>query len=221
MELRDEILDCFKNLQDDKDVKVLILTGREDCFSAGYDLKEVLNTDGKAFEYKFLEFHQTIYRFKKIIICAVGGVCLAGGLDLCLCGDFIIANKNAVFGTPEIKFGLNPFISKLQKKTGIKNAYHFAIFGENITASQAKEIGLVDKVVENGKLLSYAKEIAEKIIKIPDVAIYKLKEAYRNVYNLSEEEGLKFEVKTHKEILKEGKFLELLKNYFLSLKEKK
>jgi len=220
MELRDEIMHCFKDLEKDKEVKILILTGGEDCFSAGFDLKEVIETKGEAFSHNFLELHQTIYRFKKIIICAVGGACLAGGLDLCLSGDFIIANKKAYFGTPEIKFGLNPFISKLSLKTGVKNAYHFALLAENINVHQAREIGLVDEIVNNGELLASAKILAEKIIRIPDMAIYKLKEAYRNVPHLKEEEGLKFEIETHKEILKEENFLNLLKSYFKNLKSK-
>ena len=108
---------------------------------------------------------------RNAIVAAVGGFALAGGFDLALCGDIIIASESAIFGHPEIRFGVNPLLTPLWRKVGVSKAMEIAMTGETIGAEEAHRIGLVIKVVPAEKLLDEAFEIARKLAKIEPRAL--------------------------------------------------
>src|SRR3990172_3809801 len=113
MALRDELEVALGALEADSRVKAVILTGGAEAFSAGFDLKEVIETDFRASAHRAVEFTERTYFFKKPLVVAVAGPAFAGGFDLALSGDVIIAAEGASFGRPEIRFGINPLMTKL------------------------------------------------------------------------------------------------------------
>ena len=95
MALRDELEACLGGLEGDDSIRAVVLTGGPECFSAGFDLKEVLETDFRAFGHRAVEFTEKTYFFKKPLVTAVGGIAYAGGFDLALSGDVIVAADSA------------------------------------------------------------------------------------------------------------------------------
>jgi enoyl-CoA hydratase/carnithine racemase len=193
MAVRDEIEQCFTFLETSKDVGSVVLTGGEDTFCPGFDIVEVINVGIEAFTHRILEYHRNIYGFTKPIVAAVSGFALAGGFDLALCGDIIIASETAMFGHPEIRFGVNPLLTPLWRKVGLSKAVEIAMMGEMINAEQAHRIGLVSKVVALGGVVDAAFEVARKLTKVDLRALAAVKRASMVAPRLDIEAGLEYE----------------------------
>jgi enoyl-CoA hydratase len=134
-----------------------------------------------------------IEKSEKIFIAAIRGYCLGGGLELALACDFILAGRDARFGFPEIKLGLIPGvdgIKRLTKQIGRRNSLPLLLTGDTISARQAKELGLVNAVVSNYRLMREAEALAQKISSMNPVAIRSIKKlSYdASVKDISEEE---------------------------------
>lgn len=211
--LRDEIEQCFDSLEDDADVGSVALTGGEDVFCAGFDIGEAIATDLDSFTHRILEYHLKIYGFPKPVVSAVGGFALAGGFDLALCGDVIIASETAIFGHPEVRFGVNPLLSPLWRKVGPAKAMEIAMTGETIDAQEAHRIGLVVKVVPPGKLLDEAFGIARKLAKIDGRALAALKRASMVVPRLDLPAGLEYEFGLTAEIFRDSELKARIEAY--------
>ncbi len=193
MALRDEIEECFDALEADDGIRAVILTGGPDTFCPGFDIAEVVETGMEAFTHRILEYHLKIYEFPKPIVVAVSGFALAGGFDLALCGDILIASDTAIFGHPEIRFGVNPLLSPLWRKVGPGRAAEIAMTGETIAAEEAHRMGLVKKVVSSDRLLDEAFEVARKLAKIDPRTIAAVKRAARVSPALDMRAGIEYE----------------------------
>ena len=204
MELRDELEQCFDDVEADADIGSVILTGGADAFCPGFDIAEVVDTDLESFTHRILEYHMRIYSFKKPVVTAVSGFALAGGFDLALCGDIIIASDTAIFGHPEIRFGVNPLLSPLWRKVGPGKAAEIAMTGETIGAEEAHRIGLVLKVVSAERLLDEAFEIARKLAKIDPRALAAVKRASIITPGLDIQAGLEYEFGLTAEIFRQS-----------------
>ena len=104
MAMRDELEDAFARLVADADVNAVVLAGGDGIFCAGFDLKEGMESGGKSFLHRFAEFFKACYLFPKPMVAAVDGLALAGGFDLALTADFIVASTRAVFGRDQVQF---------------------------------------------------------------------------------------------------------------------
>ncbi len=213
MALRDELEACLGGLEDDDSVRAVVLTGGPDCFSAGFDLKEVLETDFKAFGHRAAEFTEKTYFFKKPLVTAVGGVAYAGGFDLALSGDVIVASEAASLGRPEVRFGINPLLAKLWLRIGMARALHLSLTGEFLTSQQALAIGLVDRVVPRERLLETAKEEAARLAQNPLPALLAVKRAARTVPFLDVRSAVEYEFGLTAEIIAEGSVKSALREY--------
>jgi enoyl-CoA hydratase/carnithine racemase len=142
----------------------------------------------------------------KPLIAAVNGYCLAGGLELALACDIIIASDNATFGIPEVTLGAIPSAGgtqRLIRRVPFGMALEIMLTGESITAQEAYRIGLVNKVVPLAELMSAAEKLAKKIADSPLHALMVLKElAWRGGLCMSFTEGLRME-KVYSRILRE------------------
>jgi enoyl-CoA hydratase/carnithine racemase len=148
-----------------KDVQVLILTGAGGTFSAGMDLKGFLSGDSPAFEDR--GFGGITQRPPvKPIIAAVEGYALAGGFELVLSCDLVVASEAAKFGLPEVRRSLVAGaggLLRLPKRIPYHLAMEIALTGEHYPASRLYEAGLVNRVVPAGQALAAAKELAGRI----------------------------------------------------------
>ncbi len=146
-----ELLQALKNLDQDKNITCISISGSEKFFSPGADIKELNELNSKtALDKRLFSFFDEIENIKKPIIAVVEGFALGGGMELALSCDFIIASENAKFGQPELNLGLIPGIGgtqRLKKYTGKYHANYICITGEIISAKQAYEMGFVSVVI--------------------------------------------------------------------------
>ena len=213
MALRDELEAALGALEADSRVKAVILTGGGDAFSAGFDLKEVIETDFRAFAHRAVEFTEKTYFFKKPLVVAVAGPAFAGGFDLALSGDVIVAAEGASFGRPEIRFGINTLMTKLWLRIGMPKALQISLTGETLSAQQALAIGLVDRVVPAGELLPAARAEAERLARNPLSAVMAVKRAARTVPYMDVRSAIEYEFGLTGEIVAEGSVKQVLRDY--------
>lgn len=177
-----EITAALRDAQADKSISVIVIAGAGDrAFSAGVDIKEHLpDKIGTTLEGFHKMFH-VMADINKPIIAVVNGMALGGGCELAIASDIIIASDKAQFGQPEISVGAIPTIATvlLSKLIGRKKTFELIFTGDIITAQEAKEIGLVNKVVPTEKLTEATDELVKKlkekspiVLKIVRKAVY-------------------------------------------------
>ena len=170
MKMHHEILEAFVNAERDRDVRVVVLTGKGRAFCAGADLKEIgeffADPDRQRAFYKNLpSTFDTISHFPKPIIGAINGVATAGGLELVLCCDIVIASEDARIGDGHANFvGIGPvFCALAPRKMGFMKAVELALTGDIWTASECEKAGLVNYVVPPDKLEVKVSEVVGKL----------------------------------------------------------
>lgn len=198
-ELMIEIRDTLKALDEDDNVRAIILTGGERVFAAGADIKQMANAN--AIDMLNIDQFSTwdqIKKTKKPIIAAVSGFALGGGCELAMICDMIIATDTARFGQPEIRIGTMPGAGGTQRLTravGKAIAMEVVLGARFLTAEEALQYGLVNKVVPVEVMMDEALKLAGEIAAKSPVAVKLAKEAVNAVFNTSLEEGLLFERK--------------------------
>jgi enoyl-CoA hydratase/carnithine racemase len=177
-QMRIELEECFTFQEEDKDVRAIILTGGDYVFSAGLDLKEVSQLpDDQIHDFfrAIARYMKNIYGCRKPVVAAVGGIAMGGGFNLATLCDIIIASESAIFGHPELKFGINPLFYPLRQIVGMSKAKEIAMLGQPIAAREALRIGLVNKVTLPEKLMAEAESIAQELASRPPDAIEAVK----------------------------------------------
>ncbi|MGV0790825.1 crotonase/enoyl-CoA hydratase family protein [Mycolicibacterium sp. XJ1819] len=158
------LADAMDRLDGDKDLSVGVLTGAGGSFCAGMDLKAFARGENVAIEGRGLGF--TERPPNKPLIAAVEGFALAGGTELALATDLIVASKESAFGIPEVKRGLvagGGGLLRLPQRIPYAIAMELALTGENLPAVRAHELGMVNALAEPGQALEAAIALAEKI----------------------------------------------------------
>lgn len=195
-EMHHELIKVFTNLENDHDIKVIIITGGDFIFSSGMDIKELtILPDADVEEYfeSAMKFLEKIYQCKKPLIAAVGGYALTSGFNLAAVCDLIIASESAIFCHPELKIGLNPIIHPLSQIVGVSKAKEIAMLCEPIGAKEALKIGLVNKITPPEKLLEEAEKMAAILTKRSSKALEELKKTSSIVPGLDKTAALKLE----------------------------
>ena len=190
---------AMQELDRDREVRVIIVTGGEKVFAAGADIKEM--ADRGPFDERIHErlgYRDQINKIAKPVIAAVSGFALGGGCELAMSCDIIIASETARFGQPEVNLGIIPGSGGTQRLThlvGKHRAMELVLTGDLINAADAERFGLINRVVPVELLLEEAKNIAKKIAAKPALAIKEAKEAVLKAANTALDEGLEFERK--------------------------
>jgi enoyl-CoA hydratase/carnithine racemase len=171
VELRDRLSDVLDALAVQDAVRVVVLTGEGDVFSAGFDLKEFeLAIDDPKFGEQLWassdRYHRTVLNFPLPIIAAVNGPAIAGGFDLAVMCDLRIAADTATFSHPEVTFG-DVVYAPLHDLVGAAVARDLCFTGRKIDAAEALAFGLVSRVVPGPQLTAAAAETAAQIARVP------------------------------------------------------
>ncbi|MEM2133406.1 MAG: enoyl-CoA hydratase/isomerase family protein [Candidatus Jordarchaeaceae archaeon] len=180
MEVFEKLREYFTMIREDDDVKLMVITGAGRAFSAGLDLSllggSLLQNVSKL--RTFLRGLQDTLSMPESIekpsIAAVNGLALGGGTELALACDIRIASENAIFGLPEVCYGIIPDIGgaqRLPRIVGLGRAKELILTGEPIDAQEAWRIGLVNKVVPQNQLEDAVKTMANKIMDNGPVAV--------------------------------------------------
>jgi enoyl-CoA hydratase len=161
------IEDAIDEIEADDGVWVGILTGEPPVFSAGADLKEINAGNGAKLQTERGGFAGIVRRERtKPMIAAVDGPALAGGTEIVLACDLVVASTTATFGIPEVKRSLVAGaggLFRLGRKLPLNIAMELALTGDPITAEVAHHHGLVNRLVEPGQALDAAIALAEQV----------------------------------------------------------
>lgn len=201
MDVAGEIINIFKDLDRDADVKVIILTGEGDrAFSAGADIEYMSKiTPDQSVEYAKLGqlLTATVEEVSKPTIAAVNGFALGGGCELAMSCDIRIAADTAKLGQPEVTIGIPPGwggTQRLMRIVGIAKAKELVYTGKIIKADEAKEIGLVNHVVPLASLMEEATKMAQQIATNSVLGVRMSKIAINRGRNADLETGLGVEL---------------------------
>jgi enoyl-CoA hydratase len=189
--LAEGIAAALDELDADGDLSVGVLTGAGKGFSAGMDLKAFVA--GESPYYGDRGFAGIVQRpARKPLIAAVEGFALAGGFEVALACDLIVAAADARFGIPEVKRGLfaaGGGLIRLPNRMPYHLAMELALTGEPVGAERAHEMGIVNRVTEPGAALDGALELASTIARNGPLALHASKRMVHGAVDWSEEEA--------------------------------
>jgi cyclohexa-1,5-dienecarbonyl-CoA hydratase len=193
IEMMEEINTYFEGLRKEKSLKLLVIQAMGKAFSAGVDVGEHLGD----LVYKMIEVFHKIFRLMDALrvpsIAVVNGSALGGGCELALYCDMIIATERAKFGQPEIQVGVFPPIAALilPRMIGRKKALELILSGDVISAHEALNLGLVNKIVPETSLAQEVNSFIEKFTKLSGIMLKLTKEAALAGLNDDMDKGLK------------------------------
>jgi enoyl-CoA hydratase len=193
----DELDALLTEAREDRDIRVLILTGAGDkAFIAGADINELARMTPATGPETSLHGQAVLHKLEtlgKPSIAAVNGFALGGGCELALACSIRLASRTAKFGQPEVKLGIIPGYGgtqRLARLCGKGMAHELCLSGEMISAEEAQRIGLVNHVYEPEELLAAAQSMAKKIAANAPVAVQLTMEAIERGQEMPQEQGL-------------------------------
>jgi enoyl-CoA hydratase len=198
-ELMAELVDALESFDKDSEIRCLILTGNEKAFAAGADISEMADAGAvEMLQRDNIARFDRIMQISKPIIAAVSGFALGGGCELALLCDLIVASDTARFGQPEINIGVIPGAGgtqRLARTLGKYKALELVLTGRILTAQEAEQMGLVNRVAPMASYLEEARKLALDICQRSPLAVKLAKEAVLKAFETSLHDGLDFERK--------------------------
>jgi enoyl-CoA hydratase len=200
-EMMHELVATTQELDSDPEVGCFVITGSEQVFSVGADIKELASKS-------FIEMHRedffagwdafTALRTPKIA--AVSGYALGGGCELAMMCDMIFASDTAKFGQPEIKLGLIPGMGgsqRLTKLVGKAKAMDMILTGHMMDAEEAERAGLAARVIPAKRLMAETLAVAETIANYSKMTVMVAREAIERALDVGLRDGIMFERRTY------------------------
>ncbi|HEX3668925.1 MAG TPA: crotonase/enoyl-CoA hydratase family protein [Acidimicrobiia bacterium] len=181
-ELRDELAAAIDEADADRDVRVILLRADGPAFCAGYGLDwstQAQAAEGQTRERtwdsvadyqmmsRFVATYMKLWYASKPTIAAVQGWCIAGGTDMVLCSDLIVAGESAVFGYPPARVWGTPTTAMWVYRMGLEQAKRYLLTGDEIPAPEAARIGLILESVPDGELQEHAAALARRMARLP------------------------------------------------------
>jgi len=192
-----ELFDALETFDSDDRVGAMVITGNEKAFAAGADIKEMVEAspfvmikEGR------VEKWDRIRALKKPVIAAVSGWALGGGCEMALSCDMIVASETAKFGQPEITIGVIPGAGGTQRLARLLGKYlamEMVINNRTLSATEAVQFGLANRVVPVERYLDDAIAFAEEIASRAPLAVRMAKDAVNAAFETTLTEGLKAE----------------------------
>ena len=184
-----DIQQALDEIERDKSVRALIITGAGKSFCAGFDLspREHPLTSVQDWRDHVKLGNDTwfkIWRSRLPVIAAVNGFCLGGGCDLSMVCDFTIAAADAEFGEPEIQFQSSPPFFIMPWVVPMKRTKELLLTGGRVNVETAERIGLINRSVPPAQLLEEANKLAQQLVKIPPPAMELNKKAINHSYEI-------------------------------------
>jgi len=194
-----ELHSAVDELESDRSVRAVILTGEGKSFIAGADIKQMADLSPLEARH-FAEIGQGLTLKMEAsrlpYIAAVNGYALGGGCELMMACDMAIASTKALIGQPEINLGIAPGFGgtqRLPRLVGYFKGFELLLTGDNISAEESLRIGLVNKVVEPDKLMEEAMALALKITSKSQVQVAFIKRMARKGLDMELSQGLELE----------------------------
>jgi enoyl-CoA hydratase len=192
--LLSELMQALAAFDADDAVGAIVITGSERAFAAGADIKEMADASEVEMRQRgFVDLFDGIRRVKKPMIAAVSGFALGGGCELALACDIIVASETAKFGQPEVTIGVIPGAGGTQRLTlavGKALAMEMILNNRLLTATEALQFGLVNRVLPVERVLDESIALAAEIAARAPLAVRAAKQAVNQAFEGSLSEGL-------------------------------
>ncbi len=193
-----ELGQALDDMESDKNIGAIVLTGSDKAFAAGADVKEMAQkTYMQAYAEDFITSGwERVAQCRKPILAAVAGYALGGGCEMAMMCDFILAADTAKFGQPEITLGAMPGAGGTQRLTrlvGKAKAMEMCLTGRMMDAEEAERAGLVSRLVPVADLIDEAVKVADRIAGMSRPVTMMVKESVNRAYETTLAEGVRFE----------------------------
>jgi len=192
--IMDEIIHALQAFDSDGDVGCIVVTGNKRAFAAGADITEMAEaTPVSMLKTSFVDYWDHLQRIAKPVVAAVSGYALGGGCELAMACDMIVASETARFGQPEINIGVIPGAGgtqRLARAIGKALTMEMVLNGRFLTAEEALQHGLVNRVVPADSYLEEALKFAAEIAARAPIAARLAKEAINAAYETTLQAGL-------------------------------
>jgi len=195
--LTSALLESLRGADADENVRCVVLTGAGKAFCAGADLSEMKSlTDAKPADKRAdltMQLHLAFSKMVTPVVTAINGPAMGGGAGLAIAGDLAVMAESAKLGYPEVKHDIVAAIvmANLVRQVGRKAAFELAALGEPIDAQRALELGMVNRVVPDARVLDEALAFAKKLAAVARPAMAQTKSLFHEVGDLALEEALK------------------------------
>ncbi len=194
-----EIVTAAEEFDRDSAVRVIVVSGNGQAFSAGADIDEMTDETAVGMELRnqFADWDR-LTLIKKPIIGAVKGYVLGGGFELALACDLLIAASDTRFSFPEVTLGVMPGAGgtqRLTKLVGHRKALEWMLTGERINAETALQYGIINRITEPENILTETKEVAGRIAAQAPLAVRLIKESVHKAVDYPLYEGMQYERK--------------------------
>jgi len=197
-----ELRDAFRDVREDPQIRVVVLSGRGASFCAGADLnwmREIIHfsyNENIQESTELADCLEELYSLPKPTIARVNGTAIGGGTGFLAACDIVVASREAVFGLSESKLGLVPAVISpyIVRRIGEARAHRYFLTGERIDAARAEEVGLINRSLDPGLIDAQIDDFARMLLSSGPEALAKAKELLRVIPRLSYEEGKKFAV---------------------------
>lgn len=192
-----ELFDALETFDKDERVGAMVVTGSEKAFAAGADIKEMSEVSPfEMINQGRVDQFDRIQKINKVVIAAVSGWALGGGCEFAISCDMIIASETAKFGQPEITIGIIPGAGgtqRLARLLGKHLAMEMVINNRTLTAAEALQFGMVNRVAPVNRYLDEAVALAEEIASRAPLAVRMAKDSVDAAFETTLTEGLKAE----------------------------
>jgi len=196
-QLMREAMDALEAFDKNDDIGVMVITGNEKAFAAGADIREMANKSiQQMMDTDHIAVFGRIRTIRKPVIAAVSGWAVGGGCEIAMSCDMIVASESATFGQPEITIGVIPGAGGTQRLTyavGKALAMEMILNNRMLSAQEALQHGLVNRVVPVDVYLDEALKLAEEIASRAPLAVRAAKKMINQTYEWTLAEGLSVE----------------------------
>jgi enoyl-CoA hydratase len=196
-QLMRELMDALETFDENDGVGAMVLTGNEKAFAAGADIKEMAELSiQQMMDRDHVAVFGRIRTIRKPVIAAVSGWALGGGCELALSCDMIVASESARFGQPEINIGVIPGAGGTQRLTravGKVTAMEMILNDRRLTAQEAYQFGLVNRVASVEAYLDEALKLAEEVAARAPIAVRAAKKMINQTFERTLADGLEAE----------------------------
>lgn len=197
LQVMSELMSALEAFDVDDSVGCMVVTGNERAFAAGADIKAMAEASTvEMLNGKMINQWDRLVKIKKPVIAAVSGYALGGGCELAMACDMIVASESAQFGQPEINIGVMPGAGGTQRMTravGKALAMEIVLNGRFLTAQEAAQHGLVNRVAPVELYLEDAVKLGQQIAERAPVAIRLAKESVNAAFETSLQSGINLE----------------------------
>ena len=199
IQMRDDFSEALSAVDDDPEVRTLLITGEGRGFCAGADLTEFGSAPSQVIA-RQVRWQRDVWgqmiNMDKPIIVAVHGYCIGSGLEIALLGDLRLAADDTIFAMPEVRLGMIPAAGGTQtlpRNARSSRAMDLLLTGRRATATEAHSMGLVTRLSPAEQLRDEASRLAAELAEIPSSAAAALKRALREGADMTLDDGLKLE----------------------------